>query len=139
MLYCTFSHAWWSWQAILNYSHISKYYVDSNILASLEAGCGNCFIYWHLHHFHVSQEDKYRNKKVLEKLNNFCIFFFQKAKLLANKKAEGNDAFKHNHTQKAFDLYSEALEIDPNNRKTNAKLFCNRALVGSKVCIVMYM
>ena len=62
-------------------------------------------------------------------------FTFQKAKLLANKKAEGNDAFKHNHTQKAYDLYSEALEIDPNNRRTNAKLFCNRALVGSKVRI----
>ena len=37
------SPAWWSWQAALNYSHISiKLQVDSNILASLEAGRGNC-------------------------------------------------------------------------------------------------
>ena len=57
----------------------------------------------------------------------------KKAKLLANKKAEGNDAFNHNHAQKAYDLYSEALKIDENNRKTNAKLFCNRALVGTKL------
>ena len=63
---------------------------------------------------------------------------FQKAKLLASKKAEGNDAFKQNHAQKAYDLYSEALGIDPNNRRTNAKLFCNRALVGSKVVAIFF-
>ncbi|XP_076823142.1 dnaJ homolog subfamily C member 7-like [Clavelina lepadiformis] len=57
----------------------------------------------------------------------------KKAKLLAKKKAEGNDAFKRCQTQKAYDLYTEALAIDPNNRKTNAKLFCNRALVGTKL------
>ena len=33
------SPAWWSWQAILNYSHISiKLQAESNILASPEAG-----------------------------------------------------------------------------------------------------
>ena len=33
------SPAWWSWQAVLNYSNIStKLLVESNILASLEAG-----------------------------------------------------------------------------------------------------
>ena len=37
------SPAWWSWQAVLNYSHISiKLQADSNILASPEAGRGNC-------------------------------------------------------------------------------------------------
>ena len=36
------SPAWWSWKAVLNYSHISiKFQVDSNILASPEAGQGN--------------------------------------------------------------------------------------------------
>ena len=31
--------AWWSWQAVLNYSHVSiKLQADSNILASPEAG-----------------------------------------------------------------------------------------------------
>ena len=34
------SPAWWSWQAILNYSHVSiKLQADSNILVSPEQGC----------------------------------------------------------------------------------------------------
>ena len=38
--------AWWSWQAVLNYSHISiKLQANSNILASPEAGQGNCLLY----------------------------------------------------------------------------------------------
>ena len=37
------SPVWWSWQAVLNYSHTSmKLQADSNILASPEAGQGNC-------------------------------------------------------------------------------------------------
>ena len=40
------SPAWWSWQAVLNNSHISiKLQADNNILASLEAGQGNCLPY----------------------------------------------------------------------------------------------
>ena len=40
------SPAWWSWQAALAYSHISvTLQVDSNILASPEAGWGNCLPY----------------------------------------------------------------------------------------------
>ena len=40
------SPAWWSWQAVLNYSNIStKLLADSNILASPEAGPGNCLPY----------------------------------------------------------------------------------------------
>ena len=40
------SPAWWSWQAVLNYSHIStKLLADSNILVSPEAGLGNCLPY----------------------------------------------------------------------------------------------
>ena len=40
------SLAWLSWQAVLNYSHISiNLQADSNILASLEAGRGNCLPY----------------------------------------------------------------------------------------------
>ena len=38
--------AWWSWQAVLNYSHISiKLQADSNILASSESGWDNCLLY----------------------------------------------------------------------------------------------
>ena len=40
------SRAWWFWQAILNYSHISvKLQSDGNILVSPEAGRGNCLPY----------------------------------------------------------------------------------------------
>ena len=40
------SPTWWSWKAALNYSHISiKLQADSNILASPEAGRGNCLPY----------------------------------------------------------------------------------------------
>lgn len=48
-------------------------------------------------------------------------------------KQEGNTAFTNGEYEKAYNLYSEALEIDPPNKYTNAKLFYNRALVGSKV------
>uniref|UniRef100_A0A8C1EMB2 DnaJ homolog subfamily C member 7 n=1 Tax=Cyprinus carpio carpio TaxID=630221 RepID=A0A8C1EMB2_CYPCA len=54
------------------------------------------------------------------------------AKALKAKKEEGNKAFKEGSYEEAYDLYSEALTIDPNNIKTNAKLYCNRATVGSK-------
>ena len=58
------SPAWWFWQAVLNYSHISiKLQADSNILASPEAGRGNCLPYiLALRRFPASQEDKYRDK-----------------------------------------------------------------------------
>ena len=58
------SPAWWSWQAVLNYSHISiKLQADSNILASPEAGRGNCLPYvLAFCRFPASQENKYRDK-----------------------------------------------------------------------------
>ena len=44
--FTTYSPAWWFWQAVLNYSHIFiKLQADSNILASLETGGGNCLPY----------------------------------------------------------------------------------------------
>jgi len=57
----------------------------------------------------------------------------QDAKALKAKKEEGNKAFKEGNFEAAHELYSAALTIDPNNIKTNAKLYCNRATVGSKV------
>ena len=41
------SPAWWSWQAVLNFSHpkTKKFQGNSNILGSLEAGQGNCLLY----------------------------------------------------------------------------------------------
>ena len=44
--FTAYSLAWWSWQAVLNYNHISiKLQADSNILVSPEAGRGNCLPY----------------------------------------------------------------------------------------------
>ena len=38
--------AWWPWQAVLNYKHISiKLQADSNILVSPEVGRGDCLPY----------------------------------------------------------------------------------------------
>uniref|UniRef100_A0A673AJT4 DnaJ homolog subfamily C member 7 n=1 Tax=Sphaeramia orbicularis TaxID=375764 RepID=A0A673AJT4_9TELE len=55
------------------------------------------------------------------------------AKALKAKKEEGNQAFKINNYEAAYQLYTEALAIDPNNIKTNAKLYCNRATAGAKL------
>uniref|UniRef100_A0A8C4EMS0 DnaJ heat shock protein family (Hsp40) member C7 n=1 Tax=Dicentrarchus labrax TaxID=13489 RepID=A0A8C4EMS0_DICLA len=55
------------------------------------------------------------------------------AKALKAKKDEGNQAFKNNNYDAAYQLYTEALTIDPNNIKTNAKLYCNRATAGAKL------
>ncbi|MEQ2189557.1 hypothetical protein GOODEAATRI_026463 [Goodea atripinnis] len=52
---------------------------------------------------------------------------------LKAKKEEGNQAFKNCNYEAAYLLYTEALAIDPNNIKTNAKLYCNRATAGAKV------
>lgn len=57
----------------------------------------------------------------------------KKAKRLQSKKQEGNESFSKGQHQKAYDIYTEALQIDPVNKATNAKLYYNRALVGSKL------
>lgn len=66
------------------------------------------------------------------------LFFNQNAKALKAKKEEGNQAFKNNNYEAAYQLYTEALTIDPNNIKTNAKLYCNRATAGAKVKVTCY-
>lgn len=58
---------------------------------------------------------------------------YKRAKLLKQKKDEGNEAFKSGKFQEAYDLYSEALKIDPCNAMTNAKLYFNRATVSSRL------
>merc|ERR1719195_2156080 len=58
---------------------------------------------------------------------------YKKAKSLKTKKEEGNTAFKAGNLDEAYRLYSEALQIDPCNRTTNAKLYFNRATVASKL------
>lgn len=51
---------------------------------------------------------------------------YKRAKLLKKKKEEGNEAFKLCKFPDAVKLYTEALEIDQLNKKTNAKLYFNR-------------
>ncbi|XP_074645859.1 dnaJ homolog subfamily C member 7-like [Tubulanus polymorphus] len=58
---------------------------------------------------------------------------YKKAKLLIQKKEEGNQAFRSGKFDDAYRIYTEALEIDPHNIYTNSKLYCNRATVCAKL------
>jgi DnaJ family protein C protein 7 len=58
---------------------------------------------------------------------------YKKAKLLKQKKDEGNTVFKMSNWSAAYEIYTEALGIDPCNKFTNAKLYCNRAIVAAKL------
>ncbi|XP_026277240.1 dnaJ homolog subfamily C member 7 [Frankliniella occidentalis] len=58
---------------------------------------------------------------------------YKRARALVQTKESGNEAFKAGELQKAYDLYSQALLIDPLNTFTNAKLYFNRATVCSKM------
>ncbi|KAG9323716.1 hypothetical protein KVV02_006439 [Mortierella alpina] len=57
----------------------------------------------------------------------------KKAKNLEAQKTAGNDAFKAGKLQEAYDLYTAALALDPENESTNSKLYSNRATVLSKL------
>lgn len=59
--------------------------------------------------------------------------FYKKAKLLQSKKELGNQAFKSGKLQEAYDLYTESLTIDPNNKTINAALYFNRATTCSRL------
>ncbi|KAG0024098.1 hypothetical protein BGZ81_007828 [Podila clonocystis] len=57
----------------------------------------------------------------------------KKAKNLEAQKTAGNDAFKAGKLQEAYDLYTSALALDPENESTNSKLYSNRATVLAKL------
>uniref|UniRef100_A0A182NBK6 J domain-containing protein n=1 Tax=Anopheles dirus TaxID=7168 RepID=A0A182NBK6_9DIPT len=57
----------------------------------------------------------------------------QKAKQLKEKKETGNELFKGGNYRQALATYSEALEIDHQNKDICSKLYYNRALVNSKL------
>lgn len=57
----------------------------------------------------------------------------KKARSIEAKKEAGNTAFKSNQLQEAYDAYTAALELDPENSVMNAKLYSNRAAVLQKV------
>jgi DnaJ family protein C protein 7 len=52
---------------------------------------------------------------------------------LNRMKEDGNNDYKAGRWQSAVDKYTEALEIDPNNKGTNSKLLQNRALCSIKL------
>jgi DnaJ family protein C protein 7 len=62
-----------------------------------------------------------------------AVDIYKRAKTLKQKKEGGNEAFKVGRLSEAYNLYTEALKIDPNNKSINAKLFFNRATVSSKL------
>ncbi|XP_037596163.1 dnaJ homolog subfamily C member 7-like [Cebus imitator] len=64
--------------------------------------------------------------------DNPCIAR-KNAKAPKAKKEDGNKAFKEGNYKLAYELYTEALGIDPNNIKTNAKLYCNQGTANSKL------
>jgi len=66
-------------------------------------------------------------------------FILQKAKQLIAKKEEGNKVFRAGNFEEAYKIYTEALEIDPNNKFTNSKLYCNRATVCTKVLTLSHL
>merc|ERR1719458_2392128 len=55
----------------------------------------------------------------------------RKAELLKSKKDAGTAATKAGRLEKAYQLYTEALAIDPQTR--NAKLYFKRAMLASKL------
>lgn len=58
---------------------------------------------------------------------------------MKKKKEDGNAAFKREEYQEAYNLYNEALTIDPHNIMTNAKLHFNKATVAFKVLHYLYI
>ncbi|KAK4880754.1 hypothetical protein RN001_008900 [Aquatica leii] len=58
---------------------------------------------------------------------------YKRAKFLKKTKDEGNEAYKNCKFQEAIDLYTQALAIDPLNKKINSKLYFNRATVLARL------
>lgn len=50
------------------------------------------------------------------------------ARSCEQKKEQGNDEIKKKNYEKAIEIYSDALKIDPLNKKLNSVVYSNRAL-----------
>jgi DnaJ homolog subfamily C member 7 len=62
-----------------------------------------------------------------------AVKYLRMVQKLERLKGEGNDFWKSGNYQDAVDRYSQALEADPSNKPTNAKILGNRALCYIKV------
>ncbi|KAJ4461236.1 putative DnaJ subfamily C member 7 [Paratrimastix pyriformis] len=65
--------------------------------------------------------------------NTACRLEVNKFRSMVSLKEEGNAHFQAGRFQAAFDTYSRALAIDPLAVQINGQLYCNRALMASKL------
>ncbi|KAK3113815.1 hypothetical protein LTR53_008522 [Teratosphaeriaceae sp. CCFEE 6253] len=61
-----------------------------------------------------------------------AVQYLRMVQKLDRMKEEGNAHFKYGRYPQAVDVYTQALDVDPANRGTNAKILNNRALCYSK-------
>lgn len=64
--------------------------------------------------------------------NKKCLIAFKRAKKCEELKDKGNEYLKNNQYDGAIKSYSEALELDPYNKKLNSVIYANRGLVWGK-------
>lgn len=64
--------------------------------------------------------------------NKKCRLALNKAKQCEKLKQQGNQALKQANYEQAQAKYTEALNLDPFNKKLNAVIFSNRALTFMK-------
>jgi DnaJ family protein C protein 7 len=62
-----------------------------------------------------------------------AVKYLRLVQKLVKAKEEGNDLFRRGRYQEAVEAYTQALEIDPRNRLTNAKILQNRATTYLRV------
>jgi DnaJ family protein C protein 7 len=67
-----------------------------------------------------------------------AVKYLRMVQKLDRMKEEGNTAYKASRYQQAAEIYSQALEIDPTNKGTNAKILQNRALCYTKVLCSLF-
>lgn len=64
--------------------------------------------------------------------NKKCRLSLNKAKQCEKLKEEGNEAIKQANYEEAETKYTEAINLDPYNKKLNAVIYSNRALTYMK-------
>lgn len=62
-----------------------------------------------------------------------AVKYLRMVQKLDRTKEEGNGLFKSGKYQQAYDIYTQALEIDPLNKGTNSKILQNRALCSKSL------
>ncbi|KAF1986816.1 TPR-like protein [Aulographum hederae CBS 113979] len=62
-----------------------------------------------------------------------AVRYLRMVQRLQRMKDEGNDHFKSGRMQRAIEVYTQALEVDPQNRGINSKLLSNRAMCYNRL------